>query len=32
MGDNGRESVDGAEAEAWADKGRTKRRAGARSG
>jgi hypothetical protein len=30
--DNGRESVDGAEAEETADKGMTKRRAGARSG
>lgn len=32
IGDNGRESVDGAEAEESADKGITKSRAGARSG
>jgi len=29
MGDNGTESVDGGEVEAWADKGMTKRRVGA---
>jgi hypothetical protein len=32
MEDNGRESVDGVEAEDSADKGMTKRRAGVRSG
>jgi hypothetical protein len=32
MEDNGRESVDGEEAEGSADKGITKKRAGARSG
>jgi len=32
IGDNGRESAEGAEAEDSADKGMTKRRVGARSG
>jgi hypothetical protein len=32
IGDNGRENVEGTEAEEWADKGITKRRVGVRSG